>query len=222
MLSDLVRAETAETRKEGVRAEPQDAEMSSSGEAARIFRISEEARLRHAGTSLRLCDLCANHSAFSALASSRETNLTAPFPRTSSPTSTSQLPTLEHIAASYLYTGDDVARIAALDALASANGLSILATNDVLYHAPHRRPLHDVMTAIRHKTTVARAGQLLQPNAERHLKGPAEMARLFARWPHALAAAREVADACRFSLDELRYEYPRRDLPRRARPADLP
>jgi error-prone DNA polymerase len=124
-----------------------------------------------------------------------------------------QLPTLRHIAASYFYSGDDIARIARLDALAKGNGLTILATNDVLYHAPQRRPLHDVMTAIRHKTTVAKAGHLLQPNAERHLKSPAEMQRLFEAWPHAIAAAREVADACRFSLDELRYEYPRETYP---------
>ncbi|MFN4039384.1 MAG: error-prone DNA polymerase, partial [Erythrobacter sp.] len=57
------------------------------------------------------------------------------------------------------------------------------------------------------------AGHLLFPNAERHLKGPAEMQRLFARWPHAIAAARVVADACRFSLDELTYEYPQEIYP---------
>jgi len=124
-----------------------------------------------------------------------------------------RLPTLKHIAASHLYHGDDVARIEALDMLARANGLSILATNDVLYHAPERRPLQDVMTAIRHKTTVASAGFLLEANAERHLKSPQEMARLFARWPHAIAAARQVADACTFSLDELRYEYPEETYP---------
>ncbi len=124
-----------------------------------------------------------------------------------------QLPTMRHIAAAYLYNGGDIARIERLDALARANGLSLLATNDVLYHAPERRPLQDVMTAIRHKTTVARAGLLLQPNAERHLKGPEEMARLFRHWPHALAAARDVADACAFSLDELRYEYPEEAYP---------
>ena len=124
-----------------------------------------------------------------------------------------RLPTLRHLAASYLYTGDDLARIARLDALAQANGLSLLATNQVLYHAPQRRPLHDVMTAIRHKTTVAAAGYLLEANAERHLKSPEEMQRLFARWPHAIAAARDLADACRFSLDELRYEYPRQTYP---------
>lgn len=124
-----------------------------------------------------------------------------------------QLPSLRHLAASYLYRGDDIARIERLDSLARANGLALLATNDVHYHAPERRALQDVMTAIRHKTTVAAAGHLLHPNAERHLKSPAEMQRLFARWPHAIAAARDVADRCRFSLDELRYEYPEEIYP---------
>ncbi|GAA0765103.1 error-prone DNA polymerase [Erythromicrobium ramosum] len=126
---------------------------------------------------------------------------------------TRQLPNLGHIAASYLYSGDDIARIERLDSLARANGLSLLATNDVHYHAPERRALQDVMTAIRHKTTVAAAGHLLHPNAERHLKSPAQMQRLFARWPHAIRAAREVADRCQFSLDELRYEYPEEIYP---------
>ncbi|GAA0278048.1 error-prone DNA polymerase [Alteraurantiacibacter aestuarii] len=124
-----------------------------------------------------------------------------------------KLPTMRHMAASYLYRGDDIARIERLDALARANGLSILATNDVHYHAPERRPLQDVMTAIRHKTTVAAAGHLLHANAERHLKSPEEMLKLFARWPHAITAARTVADACQFSLDELRYEYPEEIYP---------
>jgi error-prone DNA polymerase len=118
------------------------------------------------------------------------------------------LPSLGHIAASHLYRGDDVARIGRLDTLARTHGLGLLATNDVHYHAPARRPLQDVMTAIRHKTTVARAGHLLHANAERHLKAPEEMLRLFARWPHAIRAARDLADRCRFSLNELRYEYP--------------
>ena len=118
------------------------------------------------------------------------------------------LPTMRHIAASHLYRGNDVARIDRLDALAKAYGLSILATNDVHYHIPQRRPLQDVMTAIRHKTTVARAGHLLHGNGERYLKSPQVMVKLFERWPHAIVAARQVADACTFSLDELRYEYP--------------
>ena len=126
---------------------------------------------------------------------------------------THQLPTLGYIAASYLYRGDDIARIAHLDSLAHRHGLSLLATNDVHYHAPERRALQDVMTAIRHKTPVAAAGHLLHPNAERHLKSPEQMQRLFARWPHAIRAAREVADRCQFSLDELRYEYPEEIYP---------
>ncbi|MCJ1959744.1 error-prone DNA polymerase [Novosphingobium mangrovi (ex Hu et al. 2023)] len=123
------------------------------------------------------------------------------------------LPGLGHIAACYLHVGDDVARIAQLDAMARGAGLALLATNDVLYHAPERRPLHDVMTAIRHRTTVARAGLALEPNGERHLKSPAEMERLFARWPHAIHAARDLADACTFSLEELQYEYPEEICP---------
>ncbi len=123
------------------------------------------------------------------------------------------LPGLRHIAASWLYCGDDAARINRLDALARAHGLSLLATNDVLYHAPQRRPLQDVMTAIRHRTTVANAGLLLLPNAERHLKSPAEMQRLFAGWPHAITAARTLADTCRFSQDELAYDYPEEAYP---------
>jgi error-prone DNA polymerase len=123
------------------------------------------------------------------------------------------LTSLRHIAASWLYRGGDNARIERLDRIARANGCTILATNDVHYHAPDRRPLQDVVTCIREKTTIANAGYLLNPNAERHLKGADEMARLFARWPHAISATREFADALHFSLDELRYEYPRESTP---------
>ena len=126
---------------------------------------------------------------------------------------TRQLPTLRHLAASYLYSGDDIARIDRLDALAQAHGLTLLATNDVHYASPDKRPLQDVMTAIRHKTTVDRAGHHLHGNGERYLKSPEQMAALFTRWPHAIAAAREVADACHFTLDELRYEYPEEIYP---------
>jgi len=123
------------------------------------------------------------------------------------------LTSLRHVAASWLYRGGDSARIERLDRLARRHGCTILATNDVHYHAPERRPLQDVVTCIREKTTIANAGYLLNPNAERHLKPPAEMARLFARWPHAIVATREFADALHFSLDELRYEYPRESVP---------
>jgi error-prone DNA polymerase len=123
------------------------------------------------------------------------------------------LPSLRHVAASWLYRGDDNARIERLDRTAKAHGCTILATNDVHYHAPERRPLQDVVTCIREKTTIANAGYLLNPNAERHLKSPQEMVRLFARWPHAIAATRAFADALHFSLDELRYEYPKETVP---------
>ncbi len=125
-----------------------------------------------------------------------------------------KLPTLRHIAAAYLYRGDDRARISQLDDLARTHGLSIMATNDVHYHAPDRRPLQDIMACIREKTTIADAGYLLNPNAERHLKAPEEIQRLFVQWPHAIAATRDVADACTFSLDELRYEYPELGVPK--------
>ena len=138
--------------------------------------------------------------------------LTAPFPRLLAHL-TAQLPTLRHLAAAYLYRGDDIARIDRLDAMAREHGLSLLATNDVHYHAAERRPLNDVMTAIRHKTTVEAAGHLLHANAERHLKSPEEMIRLFARWPHAIMASRDIADACTFSLEDLKYEYPKRAYP---------
>jgi error-prone DNA polymerase len=104
------------------------------------------------------------------------------------------LPSLRYVATSWLYRGDDAARIGQLDRLARAHGCTILATNDVHYHAPDRRPLQDVVTCIREKVTIGTAGYLLNPNAERHLKSPAEMTRLFARWPHAIAATREFAD----------------------------
>ena len=209
----------AETRSEGRGSRTKTAKMSSSRRSRSIPSISlpdapfpdREKPAAHS-TSLRSLRE-PNSSSLCASAPLRETSsLTAPFPELL-PHLARQFPTLRHIAASYLYSGDDLARISRLDQLAREHGLSILATNDVLYHAAHRRPLHDVMTAIRHKTTVAAAGHLLQPNAERHLKSPAEMARLFRRWPHALVAAREVADACQFSLEELRYEYPEETCP---------
>ena len=170
-------------------------------------------------SSPRLCASASANPSLPISIPSRE--LTAPFSEIL-PHLTQQLPTLRHLAASYLYTGDDIARIDRLDALAKANGLALLATNDVHYHKPERRPLQDVMTAIRHKTTVAAAGHLLHANGERHLKPPQEMQRLFARWPHAIAAAREVADACRFTLDELKYEYPQKGYPEGLAGTDIP
>jgi error-prone DNA polymerase len=123
------------------------------------------------------------------------------------------LPMLRHVAASWLYRGDDGARIERLNRIAKRNGCTILATNDVHYHVPDRRPLQDVVTCIREKVTIETAGYLLNPNAERHLKSPEEMVRLFSRWPHAIEATRKFADSLHFSLDELRYEYPKETVP---------
>ena len=118
-----------------------------------------------------------------------------------------------YLAASHAYRGDDRARIAALDLLAQRCTTPLIATGDVLYHAPHRRALQDVLTCARAGTTIAKAGFLLQANAERHLKRPAEMARLFKGYEAALSRTIEIADACRFSLDELVYEYPDEPVP---------
>jgi len=118
-----------------------------------------------------------------------------------------------YLAAAHTYRGDDRARLAALDTLARRTGVPLLATGDVIYHTPHRRPLQDVLTAIRNHTTVAEAGLLLARNAERHLKSPREMMRLMAGYEQAVARTIEVVEMCRFSLDELRYEYPDEPVP---------
>ncbi len=123
------------------------------------------------------------------------------------------LPGMRYVGAAYLYRGDDVARINRLDRLAREHGLAIMATNDVLYHAPERRPLQDIMVCIRHGTTVPKAGFLLEANAERHLKPPTEMCRLFAPWPHAIKATRALADEIEFALSDLKYEYPSEIVP---------
>ncbi len=113
-----------------------------------------------------------------------------------------------YLAAHHLYRGDDARRLAHLAALAETVGLPLVATNDVLYHVPERRPLQDVLTCIRAGCTIAKAGFRLAANAERHLKSPAEMVRLFRGHEEAVARSLDIAGRCRFSLDELRYEYP--------------
>ena len=87
-------------------------------------------------------------------------------------------------------------------------GVPLVAAGGVYFHHPSRRALADVLTSVRAGCTVAEAGELLFPNAVRHLKSPAEMQALFARAPGALERTIEIARRCTFSLDELRYEYP--------------
>ncbi len=117
-------------------------------------------------------------------------------------------PGAAYLAARHLYRGDDLARIDRLARLAEHAGVPLVATNDVLYHRPERRKLQDVVTCIREGCTLAQAGFRLACNAERHLKPPEEMARLFRSCPEAVARTMEIVARCRFSLDELRYEYP--------------
>ena len=97
--------------------------------------------------------------------------------------------------------------------------LPLVATNQVHYHVPARRALHDVLTAVRHHTTVAELGVHRFANGERYLKSPAQMAHLFARYPDALRRTVEIAERCDFSLDELRYEYPEELCPSGKTPA---
>ncbi|SDB20481.1 error-prone DNA polymerase [Belnapia rosea] len=104
-------------------------------------------------------------------------------------------------------SGDDV-RLRALEDLAHAARVATVATGDVLYHAPERRTLQDVVTCIREGCTIDGAGFRRERSADRHLKAPEEMVRLFRRHPEAVARTLDVVARCRFSLDELRYQYP--------------
>ena len=123
-----------------------------------------------------------------------------------------------YLAAFYAYRGDDRARIAALAELGELCGTPIVATNDVLYHDRNRRPLQDIVTCIREKTTLREAGLRLEANAERDLKSPAEMARLFKGFEPALTRTFDIVNAIVFSLDELEYEYPDEPVPQGSTP----
>jgi len=83
----------------------------------------------------------------------------------------------------------------------------------ILNPAPASRPLYDVLTCIRHKTTLERAGRKLSCNAERYLKPPAQVARLFADMPDALTASLELADRLQFSMQDLGYRFPSYPVP---------
>jgi error-prone DNA polymerase len=118
-----------------------------------------------------------------------------------------------YLAASPTHRGDDRARLSRLAAIARRAGAPMVAVNAVLYHHFERRPLQDVLTCIREKTTIDEAGFRLQANAERFLKPPEEMARLFRGHAAALARTLDIVRACRFSLDELSYIYPDEPVP---------
>ena len=108
---------------------------------------------------------------------------------------------------------EEAARNSAAAQLARGLGLPLVATNGVEYAAEEQRPLLDVFTAIRNHRTLESAGRLLARNSERHLKTPAEMARLFADLPEALANTAELSSRLQFSLADLGYQFPRYPVP---------
>jgi error-prone DNA polymerase len=113
-----------------------------------------------------------------------------------------------YVAASFNYQGQDAKRLYRL----AETGVPLVATGDVHYHIPERRELQDVLTCIREKCTIHTAGFRLHPNAERFLKALEEIYRLFRAYPEALANARFISEACRFSLDSLKYLEPEEKL----------
>jgi error-prone DNA polymerase len=117
------------------------------------------------------------------------------------------------LAGIHYHRGDEPRRLALLAELGERTGAPMVAVNDIYYHAPERRPLADIVTCVREKCTLAEAGFRLTVNAERHIKPPSEMARLFENFPDAVARTVKIAQACRFSLGELEYEYPDEPVP---------
>ncbi|KRB40657.1 error-prone DNA polymerase [Phenylobacterium sp. Root700] len=117
------------------------------------------------------------------------------------------------LAASRPYGARDLHRLSRLAALAQSAGAPMVATNDVLYHRPDRRNLQDVLTCIRETCTIHDAGLRLEANGERHLKSPAEMDRLFIRFPGAVERSAEIAQRVEFDLGQLKYEYPDEPVP---------
>ncbi|MDP9839214.1 DNA polymerase-3 subunit alpha/error-prone DNA polymerase [Neorhizobium huautlense] len=113
-----------------------------------------------------------------------------------------------YLALSPAYDGRDAITLATLAGIAGRTGIPLIATNQPLYHLPDRKPLSDVVTAIREHVTVAGAGFRLAPNAERHLKYGREMARVFRNYPQAITNTERFFKALKFSLDELQHNYP--------------
>ena len=112
------------------------------------------------------------------------------------------------LAAAMLYRGNDRTRLMQRAQMAAEARVPLIAVNDVLYHHPERRQLQDVLTCIREHLTIDRAGRRLAANAERYLKPPAEMMRLFSEAPQAIEQTLALHSTLTFSLDELRHEYP--------------
>ncbi len=109
--------------------------------------------------------------------------------------------------------GDDRRRLARLRDMAGAAGMKLLAVNDALYDSPAQRDLQDVLTCIREGVPIEGAGRLLEANAERHLKLPAEMVRLFRDAPEAIEETQHLLARIGFDLGELKHEYPDEPVP---------
>ena len=109
--------------------------------------------------------------------------------------------------------GGDARRLIKLKRIAAVAGVPLLAVNDALYHSPKQRDLQDIITCIRAGVKITEAGQLLEANAERHLKLPLEMARLFAQAPETVKEGLELLRRISFDLGELKYEYPDEPVP---------
>ncbi|MGE3273919.1 MAG: DNA polymerase III subunit alpha [Vicinamibacterales bacterium] len=108
---------------------------------------------------------------------------------------------------------DEEADTAQLVGLAEAFRVPLVATGGVRFAAPEDRPLFDVLTSIREHLPLRAAGRRLAANAERYLKPPAQMARLFADHPAAVHATRELADQLDFTMRDLGYRFPRYPVP---------
>lgn len=113
-----------------------------------------------------------------------------------------------YVALSLRRRPNDHLRLHELSSLANTMRVPTVVTNDVLFHEPARRILQDVVTCIRHNVTIDALGDRRERHADRYLKSPEEMHRLFARYPEALTRTFQIAERCRFSLDELAYQYP--------------
>ncbi|NML11132.1 error-prone DNA polymerase [Sphingobium sp. AR-3-1] len=124
------------------------------------------------------------------------------------------------LAATMGRSGRDARMLARRRMLGAQCGVPLIATNDALYAEAEDRPMQDVLTCIREGLTIQTAGRRLAPNAERHLKTPAEMARLFAACPQAIAATQDLLGCIDFNLDQLVYEYPHEPVPEGWAPQD--
>jgi error-prone DNA polymerase len=113
-----------------------------------------------------------------------------------------------YLSATRSYQGNDDKLIFRIQQLSNQYAIPVVATNDVHYHDPSRRELQDILTCVREKCTIHEAGFRLHLNAERYMKSIEEMHRLFRKYPETIRNTMVIAEACTFSLDELKYVYP--------------